>query len=256
MLEGQAPKQEKGWVRGAILLLLSASPLHPSEIADRLGVSRATVSYHLKELAKRGVVEMTDVRTLKGSVHTKTYGITRGGVLVASPSQKAHELGRPFEKLGELKMKWPGLASSGKSLELKLLLYQIFISAHALSLHAKLDEFEKYGRRVGMELVAEEVGRSSLSQTLARTARWLSANNMANCSLEELEPGSTMGLQCLTCFDSRDYGGPVCSFTQGLISGAIEKRRGDRYTLERVDEGATGCHFQLKRNRLRSSGEA
>ena len=65
---GQSPS--KGWVRDGILSLLTKGPGTTSEIAKELGVSKATVSYHTKALIRRDMIEIADIKSIRGGVYS------------------------------------------------------------------------------------------------------------------------------------------------------------------------------------------
>lgn len=238
-----------------MLSLLATSPMRPTDLAKHLKVSKATVSYHLKELSRRGVVETTDVRSLKGSVYSKTVRLRPGGVVIAGYSETKPLMGSPLEAIEKLKMNWGFLRSEGRVNELKLVLFQLFVAMHNTAPQSRLPRFREYGFQVGTMLVSKEVAGGSLRRISGQTSRYLSSSGIASCSSEERESGS-IGIQCLACLGSRDYGGPVCSFTEGLLGGVLASKRGRRYSVERQLESGMGCHFEIKRNRLKDAESA
>jgi len=240
---------EKGWVREALVLQLSSSPQRPSDLAKKLKVSRPTVSYHLKELTRRGIVEIIDVRRLKGSVSEKTYGLTKGGMTVAVKRSQVPALGDHLERMEQLKMNWPSLTSEQRVTEVELLLYALFVYSNGEPSAPQSEEFETYGKRTGSELFAPDVTGSTGAKVLGSAVKLLATAGFANCSLETKVDGRSEVMRCLKCFGSREYGGPVCHFTRGAIAGILEARtKGHEVTLK--SDPRLGCTLELVHQKL------
>ena len=80
----------KGWVRDGILSYLTRGPGTATEIAKDLRVSKATVSYHTKALIRRDMIEIADIRSIRGGIYSKTYAL-KGGSLALFRRKGEHE---------------------------------------------------------------------------------------------------------------------------------------------------------------------
>jgi hypothetical protein len=64
----------------------------------------------------------------------------------------------------------------------------------------------------------------------------------------EIRKGEDPRLVCTGCFENKEYGSLVCSFTKGILTGAIRGRSGGRPQLERLNQktGTPGCAFAVR----------
>ena len=69
----------------------------------------------------------------------------------------------------------------------------------------------------------------------------------------------TYRFQCLGCFQARENGGPICSFTRGIIEGFLDNKYGKRYEIrERQNQGTIyeSCVYPMRRTKKRARPEA
>ncbi len=93
-------------VRLRILSLLTDSPKSGTELAPLLSMSQAAVSYHVRALADAGLIELDEVRPVRGG-REKLYRLVDGGKVTGAPSDleanvvtAAAEIVRRIEALG------------------------------------------------------------------------------------------------------------------------------------------------------------
>ncbi|MDA4118544.1 MAG: winged helix-turn-helix domain-containing protein [Thaumarchaeota archaeon] len=241
---GAAPS--KGWVRDGILSLLAKSPGTATEIANKLGVSKATISYHTKALIRRDMIEIADIKSIRGGVYSKTYSLKRGGlVLVRRKGEREGSLTNLDEWFERLLMSWHLEPRRKPSDEIEIFLYHLF---RILAESDSLDEgiFEEFGHRVGNTLISPSLKFATMKGGLKELAEYLGVQDMAQVTVE-IRKGQEPRLVCMGCFQNKEYGGLVCSFTKGMLTGAIAAKRGGRPHLERSkQEGAPGCLYSVK----------
>jgi len=242
---GETPS--KGWVRDGILSLLSKGQGTTSEIARELGVSKATVSYHTKALIRRDMIEIADVKSIRGGVYSKTYSLKRGGLaLVRRKGEQAGSLAKADELFERLLMSWHLEPKRKPADELVIFLYHLFrLLAESDSLDIGI--FEDYGRRVGNELIAPTLKFTTVRVGLRELTEFLRAEGMAQVTTETRK-GEEPRLVCTGCFENKEYGSIVCWFTKGLLTGAMRGKSGKRPQLERLNQrvGIQGCAYEVR----------
>jgi predicted hydrocarbon binding protein len=244
---GEEGTPSKGWVRDGILSFLSKGPGTATEIAKDLRVSKATVSYHTKALIGRDMIEIVDIKSIRGGVYSKTYALKRGGLaLIRRMGKQEGSLTVLDEWFERLLMSWHLEPKRSRSDELEIFLYHIFrILAESDSLEGGI--FEDYGDRVGNTLISSSLRFATLRASLKELTEYLATEEMAQVTAE-IRGGDDMKLICMGCFQNQQYGSLVCSFTQGVFTGALRAKRGGRPHLERIEQqgGLPGCVFAVK----------
>ncbi len=88
---------------------------------------------------------------------------------------------------------------------------------------------------------------------LKELSEYLGAENMAQLTVE-VKKGEEPRLICAGCFENKEHGSLVCSFTKGLLTGAIKAKRGGRLHLERLKQetGAPACVYEVKTRGFRA----
>ena len=236
-----------------MLSYLARRPGTATEIARALGVSKATISYHTKSLIRRDMIEIADIKSIRGGVYSKTYALKQGALALA---------GRKGDQAGSLTMldDWFEKLLMSMHLEprrkpvdeMEIFLYHLF---RLLAESDSLDEgiFEDYGRRIGDGLVASSLKFATLRSGLKELTEYLAAEGFAEVTAS-MRKGEEPRLVCTGCFENKEYGSLVCSFTEGMLTGAIKARDGGTVRLERVrrETGTPGCVFALKRRGFKS----
>ncbi|MDG6915580.1 MAG: ArsR family transcriptional regulator [Nitrososphaerota archaeon] len=236
----------KGWVRDGILSFLAKRPGTATEMAADLGVSKATVSYHTKALVRKGMIEILDIKSVRGGVYSKTFALKRGGQAFAGKAEEREaaltKLDEHFERL----LISVDLDSRRKaSEEVEIFLYHLY---SLMAESGSLDEgvFEEYGRRVGEGIVAPSLAFPTRGRGLRALCERLNADGMARISAE-LRKGSDARLACEGCFENSGHGGLVCSFTRGILTGALKAKDGSVLRLERQRRETRRCLYVVKR---------
>src|ERR1700730_4711196 len=147
----------KGWVRDAVLSSLSKGPKTVTEIAEELGVSKATISYHTKRLLRRDMIEIVDIKSIRGGVYSKTFVLTGDKTRLVMKRQERHEaLTKVDEWFKKLLLSWHLEPKRTASDDVEIFLYHLF---RLLAESGSIDKntFEEYGKRVGSELIASSL---------------------------------------------------------------------------------------------------
>jgi predicted hydrocarbon binding protein/predicted transcriptional regulator len=247
MAAGGGGSPSKGWVRDAVLSFLARGPGTATEIANDLRVSKATVSYHTKALIRRDMIEIADIKSVRGGVYSKTYALRREGqTLVRRRGQQEGSLTKLDEWFERLLMSWHLEPRRKPSDEVEIFLYHLFrVLAESDSLNHGV--FEDFGHRVGNELIGSPLKFKNMKSGLKELSEYLAREEMAQVTAE-IRKGEEPRLVCMTCFENKEYGSLVCSFTKGVLAGAIRAKRGGKPHLERLkqEDGEPGCVFALK----------
>jgi predicted hydrocarbon binding protein len=242
----------KGWVRDGILSFLAKGPGTATEIANDLRVSKATVSYHTKALISKDMIEIADIKSIRGGIYSKTYALKRGGLpLVRRKGEQDQSLTALDELFENLLMSWHLEPRRKRSDEIEIFLYHLF---RILAESSFLDEgiFEDYGQRVGSALIASSLKFTTLKIGLKELVDYLAAEDMAQVTAG-VKKGEEPRLVCMGCFQNKEHGSLMCSFTKGVLTGVIRAKRGGRLHLERLKQDhALGCVFAVKTRRSRT----
>jgi len=253
LLTDDRASPSKGWVRDGVLSYLARRPGTATEIARALGVSKATISYHTKALIRRDMIEISDIKSIRGGVYSKTYTLKQGSLALARrKDDQTGSLTKLDERFERLLMNMRLGPSRKPADEMEIFLYHLFrLLAESDSLDERI--FEDYGRRVGDGLISPALRFSSLRSGLRELTEYLAYEGFAEVSAS-LRKGQEPRLTCAGCFENKEHGSLVCSFTKGMLTGAIRARDGGTLRLERVrpETRTPACVFALKRRSFKS----
>jgi len=240
---------DKGWVRDRILSFLAKGPQNSSDMAKELGVSKATVSYHTKSLVRKGMIEISDIKSVRGGVYSKTFALRPGNlVLVHRMAEQEESLAKLEEVFERLLMSWHLNPERAPADELKIFLYHAFrLLSQADSLDGSI--FEEFGARVGQELVSGKLRFDTLKGGLKEFVAHLGEKKMADMRVESGK--NEARISCASCFENAEHGNAVCDFTKGILEGTLRAKRGARYTVEREESSdLPTCVFTIKWGRF------
>ena len=253
LLTDNTASPSKGWVRDAVLSFLARRPGTASDIARALGVSKATVSYHTKTLIRRDMIEIADIKSIRGGVYSKTYSLKQGALALARrKDDQTGSLTKLDEWFERLLMSMRLEPSREPADEMEIFLYHLF---RLLAESDSLDEgiFEEFGRRVGEGFIAPVLRFPSLRSELKELTEYLASEGFAEVTAS-MRKGEEPRLVCTGCFENKEHGSLVCSFTKGMLTGSIKARDGRTLRLERMrrESGTPGCVFVVKRRSPKS----
>ena len=207
------------FMRDEILRLLAEREMTVTDLANSLGISKATVSHHIERLQKEGLVRVSREERVRNFIK-KYYTLTIpngnvGEVIVNSMKEavgrkdKAEVFRNTVRLLGYVLLK---------------------VSPHL---------FKRVGYEVGYVLGYADAGLEDLAEL------WESLGlGETSCSKNEL-----VVEECYFCSGLPKVGYTYCRFDEGLIAGFLTKSKGERYEVKEVRCWGTGdelCEFVVK----------
>jgi predicted hydrocarbon binding protein len=258
---GKRPKAAKGRVREAMMNLLAQQPYTLTDLSRILKVSKPTISYHLAEFTRKGLIQGAGVRVGRGGLTSRLFVMKHGVEFILpdsdSDSYYLDTLSGIFE---EKKLVW---TTSGGEIswarEMTDFLYHTFRLLRNITKTRHHDILRRYGVRIGTEVFGARVMTGkTVRDRLASLKTFWNENEIGNI---QVLPGGTAYLplqlfQCLGCFGTRDNGGPLCSLTRGIVQGVLQSGYGSRYEVgERQTQGSWQevCMYPIRKARKRSS---
>ena len=256
------PRVPKGRVRENILNLFSQQPYSLTDLSRIIKVSKPTISYHLSDLLKNGVIEMSGIKTGKGGFRSKLFVLkyNNNSKLIIS-SNDSHYLELLSGIFEESKLEWTTNNKNELVVNIQIFLYHAFRLLRNITKTRHHDILRGYGVRVGKEITGKNFNSKNLKENLTDFCNYLEKNDISNMKLmlsdEAYHP--TYRFQCLGCFQARENGGPICSFTRGIIEGFLNNKYGNRYEIrERQNQGTIyeSCVYPMRRTKKRARPEA
>lgn len=232
--------------RFRIVELLSEEELTNTMLAKRLGISKATVTHHMKILLEAGAVEVIRVEESRG-IPKKYYGlsykITGMGGSISEPLSQ--EMEREFRKLVQKKRFRKKLTD-----EVNISFLRLYRSA-LFSAGADFDPmlFDR-GYQVGRSVFSEVVGGENIEDVLSSLGRLWEDLNLGRLEVEEVgETTSVVISDCYQCTEMPNLGKPLCASDEGIITGVLEKKLHSRFKVKEIECWGTGkehCRFEIK----------
>ncbi len=212
-----------------------------TQLAEALGVSKATVSHHMKILQNAGIVEV--VRTEGGSGIPKKYYALRVGVI--EKLGRGVEAQKSFERLlhgGKLRR------TLGDEVNLHFL--RLYMSALLQAGIDADDVLYDTGYWLGSQVMAEMVEGRNLEEVLTSIAKVWKRLKLGVVEVEVLGENAKLRVEeCYQCMHMPAIGKPLCSSDGGVIAGILEKKLGRRFSVREVKCWGTGeerCEFEIR----------
>jgi len=257
---GKRPKAAKGRVREAMMNLLAQQPYTLTDLSRILKVSKPTISYHLAEFTRKGLIQGAGVRIGRGGLTSRLF-IMKHGIEFILPDSDSDSffldtLSGIFERK---KLDW---TTSNNDLvwarEMTDFLYHTFRLLRNITKTRHHDILRRYGVRIGIEVFGPQITGKTVRERLASLKTFWNENEIGNI---QVLPGGTAYLplqlfQCLGCFGTRDNGGPLCSFTRGIVEGVLQSSYGSRYEVGERQTHGSGlevCIYPIRKARKRTS---
>lgn len=246
----------KGLVREELVSALSRQPARLTDLARLLGVSKATVEYHLSALTARGLVEVLDYGAKMKGPKAKVYTLRRGTVFaVPSSAEESSEL-RAMEEAFEVStLGWGSRTELPDGRELTHILYLLFLHLFRVTRVEHPELMRSYGRRAGLSLAHAFLGGKGLQDTLSKLRDIYARLDIA--TLETVSNGAARprGLIFGRCLYSQDHPTEACFFLEGFTSGLMQTRFGPTFQVMRVSSELPACVLVAGAQRsLRESG--
>lgn len=255
------PHVKKGRVRENIINQLSQQPYSLTDLSRILKVSKPTISYHLTNLIKDKIIEISGTKSGRGGFRSKLYVLKHNlDSTLPISSSDSHYLDLLSGIFESNKLEW-GIEKNNKlGKDIQLFLFHVFRLLRNVTKTRHHDILRNYGKRVGKEVIAKKFN-SNLKDNLQGLSEFFEENEIGNIKtiLSDEKYHPQYKFQCLGCFQARENGGPVCNFTKGMIEGFLEYNYGDRYEIgERQKDGTLyeSCVFPMRRTKKRGRAEA
>lgn len=235
--------------RMRILELLGKEEMTNSQLARRLGLSKATITYHIKQLEEAGLITVAKTEYEKHGIPMKYYRLKVH--LVAMPGQekarRIYALKPEFkETLAEL------LEQEGGHLDSRInkVLLRIMKTATAMP-EEEVDEIlYSLGYELGAEVMAGKVKGESLDEVVKGLAGYWKRTGLGEISVVGRNEVLVLRImECFDCMSMPNIGRTLCYFDAGIFAGALEKNLGEKYSVREVKCWGTGyeyCEFEIK----------
>ncbi len=206
-------------MKDEILRLLAEREMTVTELATRLGISKATVSHHIDRLQKEGLVRVVREERVKNFI------------------RKYYSLSIPNGNVGDLLVD-AVRESAKKGEKAELFRNTVRLLGYAM-LRLSPHVFKRAGYEVGYRLGWEGAGIEELAEF------WEGLGlGKTSCSKNVLDVE-----ECYFCSGLPDIGQTYCRFDEGLIAGFLSRARGKHYEVKEVKCWGTGdelCEFAVR----------
>lgn len=231
-----------------VKLLKEKGEMTNTNLAAELGISKATVTHHMKILKEAGVVKVMRIEESRG-IPKKYYGLDRKFSMVGKGSfaePLSREVERNFRKLVHREKLRKEL---GDNININFL--RLYRSA-LLSADVNFDsELYEQGFHLGKEVLSEMVeSGDTLEKVMESLGRLWEGLNLGRMEVEEVgDVTRVMINDCYQCMEMPDLGRPLCASDEGIIAGVLEKKLGLPFRVREVECWGTGeehCKFEIE----------
>ena len=207
-------------MKNKILQLLAEREMTVTELANTLGISKATVSHHIENLQKEGLVRVAREERVKNFIRKYyTLAIPNGDVSKVV-----------IESLKD---------SASKKDKAELFRNSVRLLGFAL-LKVSPYLFKRIGFEVGYALGFEKASLEDLAEL------WQSLGlGETSCSKDTLTVE-----ECYFCSGLPKVGYTYCRFDEGFIAGFLAKSKGENFEVREVKCWGLGdelCEFKVKK---------
>jgi len=206
-------------MRERILQLLAEREMTVTDLANSLGISKATVSHHIERLQKEGLVKVSREERVRNFIR-KYYTLT-------IPNGNVGEV-----IVGSLK------EAVGKKDRAEVFRNTVRLLGYAL-LKVSPHLFKRVGFEVGYALGYDGAGLEDLAELWVRLGL-----GETSCSRDEM-----VVEECYFCSGLPNIGQTYCRFDEGLIAGFLTRSVGGRFEVRERRCWGTGdelCEFVVK----------
>ena len=255
------PHVNKGRVRENMINSLSQQPYSLTDLSRILKVSKPTISYHLTNLMKDGIIEAYGTKKGRGGFRSKLYILKQNlDSKLPSVSSDSYYLDLLSGIFESSKLEWTIEKNKNIGKNIQIFLYHAFRLLRNVTKTRHHDILRNYGNRIGKEVIGKKFD-NNLKNNLSSLSEFFEKNDIGNIKVvlsdEKYHP--EYRFQCLGCFQARENGGPVCNLTKGIIEGFLDYNYGNRYEIgERQKDGTLyeSCVFPMRRTKTRGRAEA
>jgi len=213
--------------RRKILRMTSEKDMTVTEIAQRLGLSKATISHHIKLLSDKQLIRVVKTE-ISGNFIRKYYRSAFGDVKPLSKTEEflISNLREGYDKVDIAKALLRGIGiinvQAGNELFLK-----------------------KIGFDIGYHILANLIEDEDLKNGIAKL--W---DKFDLGEITEFGNGKIVVENCYFCGGLPYSGYTYCKQDEGILEGIMLRKHGDRFLIKEVECWGTGkerCTFEIKR---------
>lgn len=235
--------------RMRLLEILSEKEMTNSQLAKELGLSKATMTYHLKQLEEAGLIHVSRTEYERHGIPMKYYRV-KVNLVSQLPRKRAAKIysarGEFKERLAEL------LKKEVKHLddEVSRVLLGIMKSAAGLPEEEVDSVLYSIGFELGQEVMSEKVKRTSMGGVLKELSSYWKRTGLGKIEIAKKNGGAVLKIiECFDCMSMPNIGRTMCFFDAGVIAGTLEKILQKKYSVREVKCWGTGyeyCEFEIK----------
>lgn len=233
--------------RRIVEILAKEGELTVTQLASRLGLTKATVSHHLKRLAEAGVVRVSKTEATRGI--PKKYFRLSIDIIKEDTSGIYSNIKDKIEEEFENLIKKRRKRSFGDEVNISFLrMYKTAI----LSTGYELDKvLRDEGYELGYRVFSRTIQGESLYDVLQSIRNFWEEQKLGRVEIVEVgkESATIRVEECYQCMDMPKVGKPLCSSDEGLIQGILEAKLQKRFSVQEVKCWGTGynfCEFKIQ----------
>jgi hypothetical protein len=232
-----------------ILELLREEELTNSQLAKKLGLSKATITYHIKQLEEAGIIKVSKTEYEKHGIPMKYYTLRVHLVTMPKPekARRTYALKPEFkQELGKLLREEPEHLDA----EISKILLRIMKTAASMPEEEVDGLLYSLGYELGMEVMADKVEGGSLDEVIKGLSDYWGRTGLGDIEVVDRDEALVMRIrECFDCVSMPDIGKTLCYFDAGIFSGALEKKLGRKYAVRELKCWGSGyeyCEFEIK----------
>jgi len=212
--------------RKKILSMTTEKDMTITDIAKNLGLTKATVSHHVKLLHECGLLKVTR-KEIQGNLIKKYYRSVFGDI-------------NPLNRVEEII-----ISKTKGELDEYLLLKGFFRSLNVINLQMGEEMFlKKLGFDIGYYILADLIDEDDeIHEGLIKIWKKFRLGKM-----DEIDEKTLSVEDCYLCSDLPEVGYTYCKPDEGVIEGILLKKTGKRYKVREVSCWGTGdekCVFKI-----------
>lgn len=229
-----------------IVKLLSEKELTNSQLAALTGLSKPTISHHIKLLIDAGVVKISRIEHEEHGIQMKFYTISPN-ILSAVDHNQGILLEQAKNEIRGVIVNRKSNGCSGNEAKVAFLR---LLKSSILNAGIELDKpLYDTGYDIGYNIISKQVKASNLRDVLKDLAYiW------KNLGLGTIEIAGTHRIRvtdCYQCSHMPDVGRPLCPSDAGIIAGVLDKTLGRDHSVKEIKCWGTGydfCEFEIREN--------
>ncbi|MFQ5761394.1 MAG: V4R domain-containing protein [Candidatus Bathyarchaeia archaeon] len=240
------PVLRKGEVRASLLALLSREPHAVTELSKLLGVSKATVSYHLNNLVRTGQIKIASEETAAQGFIKKYYIASEQA---SSPLEEKYvEMLHWMADKTRVELEDCELEPLGEKIQ-NLLMGTLHVLQYITKeKHGQL--LRNLGFQIGENVLSRRIRGRRLPAILRGVKEVLEGSDMGIVSImEATNANATLRIfDCFECVNVPNIGEIQCSFDEGSLTGILQAKLGPFYSVKEVKCQGTGhpyCEFRI-----------